>query len=137
MRLNKGAESVNFKSFRYYDRMLPMQDHLPAGGVGNLIALPLQGQALKDGNSDYKCNSRILQEPLVGVKESCPRNTRKHTKLFIMELSMKTYKESLAFPYSASGQSVLRHYNYNGLIAPIKFVINKPLNIIFVYGFVF
>ena len=26
--LNKGAESVNLKSFRFYDRMLPMQNHL-------------------------------------------------------------------------------------------------------------
>lgn len=30
-----------------------MQDHLPEGGVGNLIALPLQGQALKEGNSAF------------------------------------------------------------------------------------
>ena len=51
--LNKGAESVNLKSFRFYDRMLPMQDHLPKGGAGNLIALPLQGQALKEGNSAF------------------------------------------------------------------------------------
>lgn len=51
--LNKGAEAVNLKSFRFYDRMLPMQDHLPEGGVGNLIALPLQGQALKEGNSAF------------------------------------------------------------------------------------
>src|SRR5699024_7625773 len=49
--LTKGAESVNQKSFRTYDRMLPAQDHMPVGGLGNLIALPLQGQALKKGNS--------------------------------------------------------------------------------------
>lgn len=51
--LKKGAESVNLKSFRFYDRMLPMQDYLPQGGIGNLIALPLQGQALKEGNSAF------------------------------------------------------------------------------------
>lgn len=51
--LRKGAEAVNLKSFRYYDRMLPMQDSLPQGGLGNLIALPLQGQALKEGNSAF------------------------------------------------------------------------------------
>ena len=51
--LEKGAESVNLKSFRYYDRMLPAQDHLPKGGLGNLIALPLQGQVLKQGNSAF------------------------------------------------------------------------------------
>ena len=32
------------KTFRYYDRMLPMQDFLPEGSIGNLIALPLQGR---------------------------------------------------------------------------------------------
>ena len=51
--LDKGAETVNMKSFRYYDRMLPAQNHLPDGGIGNLIALPLQGQALKEGNSAF------------------------------------------------------------------------------------
>lgn len=51
--LDKGAEQVNLKSFKYYDRMLPVQDTLPEGGVGNLIALPLQGKALRDGNSAF------------------------------------------------------------------------------------
>lgn len=51
--LEKGAEQVNLKSFKYYDRMLPAQDFLPEGGVGNLIALPLQGKALQDGNSAF------------------------------------------------------------------------------------
>lgn len=32
--LEKGAESVNLKSFRYYDRMIPAQDALPKGGLG-------------------------------------------------------------------------------------------------------
>ena len=51
--LAKGAESVSLKSFRYYDRMMPMQDCLPEGKLGNLIALPLQGQALRKGNSAF------------------------------------------------------------------------------------
>ena len=51
--LDKGAETVNMKSFRYYDRMLPAQNYVPDGGIGNLIALPLQGQALREGNSAF------------------------------------------------------------------------------------
>ncbi len=51
--LEKGAELVNLKSFRYYDRMIPTQDVLPEGGLGNVIALPLQGVALKSGNSAF------------------------------------------------------------------------------------
>jgi superfamily II DNA or RNA helicase len=34
-----------------YDRLFPSQDLLPRGSFGNLIALPLQGQAAEEGNS--------------------------------------------------------------------------------------
>lgn len=49
--VTKGAELVSLKNFLYYDRMLPMQDYLSDNGLGNLIALPWQGQAMKKGNS--------------------------------------------------------------------------------------
>ena len=49
--LDKGASSINMKSFHYYDRMYPSQD--TTNSIGNLIALPLQGQALKNGNSAF------------------------------------------------------------------------------------
>ncbi len=49
--LDRGQASINMKSFRYYDRMYPCQDE--TGSIGNLIALPLQGQALKNGNSAF------------------------------------------------------------------------------------
>ncbi|HCR83994.1 MAG TPA: restriction endonuclease subunit R, partial [Lachnospiraceae bacterium] len=49
--LDKGLKSINLKSFRYYDRMHPLQD--ATNRIGNLIALPLQGQALKKGNSAF------------------------------------------------------------------------------------
>lgn len=41
---------IDFKS---YDRFFPNQDTLPEGGLGNLVALPLQGQARKIGNSIF------------------------------------------------------------------------------------
>ncbi len=37
--------------FQSYDRLFPSQDIVPKGGFGNLIALPFQGQAQKDGNT--------------------------------------------------------------------------------------
>lgn len=40
-------------SFKSYDRLFPNQDRLPEGGFGNLVALPLQGKARKDGNSIF------------------------------------------------------------------------------------
>ena len=49
--LDRGAASINLPSFRYYDRMYPSQDVLSK--LGNLVALPLQGQALKRGNSAF------------------------------------------------------------------------------------
>jgi superfamily II DNA or RNA helicase len=39
--------------FDSYDRMFPNQDMLPKGGLGNLIALPLQRQARDFGNSVF------------------------------------------------------------------------------------
>ena len=36
-----------------YDRLFPSQDVLPSGGVGNLIAAPLQGKARQDGATAF------------------------------------------------------------------------------------
>lgn len=44
---------MNLKSFRFYDRMLPAQDSVGDGELGYLIALPLQGQALKKDNNAF------------------------------------------------------------------------------------
>ena len=38
-------------SMKSYDRLFPNQDTMPQGGFGNLIALPLQQEARKDGNT--------------------------------------------------------------------------------------
>ena len=40
-------------SFKSYDRFFPNQDTLPDGGLGNLVALPLQGMARRKGNSVF------------------------------------------------------------------------------------
>lgn len=40
-------------SFKSYDRFFPNQDFMPDGGFGNLVALPLQGMARKNGNSVF------------------------------------------------------------------------------------
>ena len=88
--VTKGAELVSMKDFHYYDRMLPMQDYLPENGLGNLIALPWQGQAMKRGNSlfvdvywkplqdQYKALTQVhklsLQKVEDCIKEWCPDN---------------------------------------------------------------
>jgi superfamily II DNA or RNA helicase len=39
--------------FKSYDRFFPSQDTLPKGGLGNLIALPLQKAARENNNSEF------------------------------------------------------------------------------------
>ena len=51
MLLEKGKKEVSLKSFRYYDRMFPTSSNNRI--LGNLIALPLQGRALLNGNSSF------------------------------------------------------------------------------------
>ena len=74
--LEKGAESVNLKSFKYYDRMIPAQDALPEGGLGNVIALPLQGMALKSGNSAFIDENWNAYEDQLNVLAGTRRLTR-------------------------------------------------------------
>ena len=47
--MNKRHE-IQFKS---YDRLFPSQDTMPKGGLGNLIALPLQKAAREKSNSEF------------------------------------------------------------------------------------
>ncbi|HEX2959231.1 MAG TPA: DEAD/DEAH box helicase family protein [Chitinispirillaceae bacterium] len=45
----------NYSGFRFssYDRLFPNQDTMPKGGLGNLIALPLQKAARENHNSEF------------------------------------------------------------------------------------
>lgn len=51
--LTEAMEREGRMSFKSYDRFFPNQDTLPDGGFGNLVALPLQGQARRSGNSVF------------------------------------------------------------------------------------
>ena len=51
--LTKAMEKRSELSFSSYDRLFPNQDTMPNGGFGNLISLPLQGQARKNDNSVF------------------------------------------------------------------------------------
>lgn len=57
--LLKSSEQSNLTDFKTFDRMIPASDHLPINrktrqkDIGNMIALPLQGQALKRGKSAF------------------------------------------------------------------------------------
>ena len=51
--LTEAMNSDVHLSFKSYDRFFPNQDSLPEGGLGNLVALPLQGMARRKGNSVF------------------------------------------------------------------------------------
>lgn len=88
MLLEKGAASINLKSFRFYDRMFPSQDE--AKSIGNLIALPLQGQMLKNGNSafvDDNWNAYPEQwEKLLKTRRLSPENVEEYITKWQIEL---------------------------------------------------
>ena len=81
--LEKGAESVNLKSFKYYDRMIPAQDALPEGGLGNVIALPLQGMALKAGNSAFVDENWNAYKDQLRVLAGMKRLTRQEVEDYL------------------------------------------------------
>src|SRR5712671_6835936 len=67
------APDIGFGS---YDRFFPSQDSMPAGGFGNLIALPLQGLARSSGNSvfiDESCSPHLDQWAFLSAIGPMPR----------------------------------------------------------------
>ena len=51
--ITKAMARCDALSFASYDRMFPAQDTIPEGSFGNLIALPFQGRAQREGNSVF------------------------------------------------------------------------------------
>ena len=60
--LTKAMEERHEIKLSSYDRMFPNQDTMPKGGLGNLIALPLQGKARKDQNTEF-VNEEFVSYP--------------------------------------------------------------------------
>ena len=62
--------------FDSYDRFFPSQDTMPAGGFGNLIALPLQAKPRESGNSvfcrrQFPALCRSMGIPVVDTADAC------------------------------------------------------------------
>ncbi|MBI3920009.1 MAG: DEAD/DEAH box helicase family protein [Armatimonadetes bacterium] len=51
--LYKLSGAAQSKSLKTLDRFFPNQDRLSGAGLGNLVALPLQGQCVQEGNSVF------------------------------------------------------------------------------------
>lgn len=74
--LKKGSMLVDLPRFKTFDRMIPMQDSIEHGHLGNLIALPLQGQSVKEGNTvfvDENWNVLPFQRNALANTKKIPR----------------------------------------------------------------
>jgi superfamily II DNA or RNA helicase len=72
--------------FTSYDRMFPNQDFMPKGGFGNLIALPLQGGARKNGNSEFIDENFQSYSDQWAYLDSIRKITSEEMKRFLSEL---------------------------------------------------
>ena len=84
-------ERVPDIGFGSYDRFFPSQDSMPAGGFGNLIALPLQGLARSSGNSEF-------------IDEHCSPYPDQWAFLSAIETMQRAKVEQLVEEASSSGK---------------------------------
>ncbi|MCC5912492.1 MAG: DEAD/DEAH box helicase family protein [Clostridiaceae bacterium] len=73
-----------------YDRFFPNQDTLPKGGLGNLIALPLQGIPRKQGNSVFVDENLIPFKDQWSYLSSIQRLTKIEVEEAIKNLERNT-----------------------------------------------
>lgn len=90
--------SISFGSF---DRMFPNQDEIPKGGYGNLIAIPLQGRAVKEKYSVFTDESFLPYDDQRKYLSSVQKLSEKE----IIEISEQIQKKS--------GFSILAHKEEN------------------------
>lgn len=62
--------------FDSFDRLFPNQDFMPKGGYGNLIALPLQRQAVEKGNSVFVDDTFKMYSSQTAVLQNIVRYSR-------------------------------------------------------------
>ncbi len=79
--------------FSSFDRVFPNQDTMPKGGYGNLIALPLQGRAVKQGHSVFVDGQFIPYPDQWEYLSSCVKITEKQLDAYLREIN----KDVLSF----------------------------------------
>ena len=80
--------SIPFESF---DRLFPNQDEIPSGGYGNLIALPLQGRAVKEGHSVFVGDDFIPHEDQWKFLSSVYKVSEKTVKKIVNEIESSLF----------------------------------------------
>ena len=142
--LTEAMERKGKISFKSYDRFFPNQDTMPNGGFGNLVALPLQGQARKTGNSIFLDENF---EPYPDQWEFL-QNMKKIDKPFLESLLFKYGSQNDMGNFSKSSEtepwerpipkpltsqdfpSEIKIVKENGLYIPIKELSGKVINYI-------
>lgn len=67
---------MGIMKFDSFDRLFPNQDRMPQGGYGNLIALPLQRQAVENQNSVFVDDSFQMYSSQTSLLQSIIRYTK-------------------------------------------------------------
>ena len=128
-------------SFKSYDRFFPNQDQLPEGGLGNLVALPLQGQAHKQGNSlfvddnfsPYPNQWDFLRNIPTISTEQLDTILQTHTTKDLGELASSTEERPWLLPKSSpltqqDFPAQLTIVQANGLYIPLSGLSAKVIN---------
>lgn len=139
--LTEAMEREGRMSFKSYDRFFPNQDFMPTGGFGNLVALPLQGKARKDGNSVFVNNNfepfadqwTYLQEMMRMMPGAVERLVSRYDKEPLGELS----KSSESAPWERPQPRPLTNADFpkritiirsSGIYIPTRELSAKALN---------
>ena len=128
-------------SFNSYDRFFPNQDYLPEGGFGNLVALPLQGQARRKQNSVFVDNDFFVYKDqwaflynLKKIQESTiDQLLRLHYQEELGKLSMSSENKPWVTPLPQNitqedFQAKVEIIKADKLYIPLKAVSAKVLN---------
>jgi superfamily II DNA or RNA helicase len=83
--LTKTMEERHEIKFETYDRFFPNQDTMPTGGFGNLIALPLQGESVRNGNAVFLDESLHPHSNQWELLQSIRRMTIDHAENIIAD----------------------------------------------------
>ncbi|MDR2977498.1 MAG: DEAD/DEAH box helicase family protein [Streptococcaceae bacterium] len=85
------ASSHSDVNFMSYDRMIPMQDTLPKGSFGNLIALPLKWENVQSGKSTFLDKNFKIVSPahLWEHLSSAPRYSQQAVESFVEALALE------------------------------------------------
>lgn len=121
-----------------YDRFLPNQDFLPKGGFGNLIALPLQGLARKNGNSVFVDEGFVACQDQWSLLSSARKLSVSKLKSILavhpyqIELSSSSETKPWEMPKPdrisfEDFHSPVKLVRANGLYVPIKSISGKVL----------